>query len=303
MPVTPYFRMIENLVLRSWHSVWQSTSRHQMESLVPAGLALRPERYNQHSGALGGRRAPGHGSGGWGFESLAGARHRPRSATWAACFACSESTTRSTTTAPSARPSSSRPSASCDFPSSTPSPWTASTASSAAGAETTPRRSAPAGSGMSMGPWPPPGRRTRSSAWHRLNRSGDRQLNRALHTIVLARLRDDPATRAYAARGQAEGRSVREIRCCLKRAVARQLFKLLERYGRAAVEVAGVRWPSTGQRRAERPLDGWVGRSHSDAWVGCMVWSTTASNSVDRVPSSIWSRRRALNAATVRAAS
>jgi transposase len=26
---------------------------------------------------------------------------------------------------------------------------------------------------------------------HRLNRSGDRRLNRALHTIVLARLRDD----------------------------------------------------------------------------------------------------------------
>ena len=33
---------------------------------------------------------------------------------------------------------------------------------------------------------------------HRLNRSGDRQLNRALHTVVVARLRDDPATRAYA---------------------------------------------------------------------------------------------------------
>jgi transposase len=76
---------------------------------------------------------------------------------------------------------------------------------------------------------------------HRLNRSGDRQLNRALHTIVLARLRDDPATRAYAARRRAEGKSVREIRRCLKRAVARQLFKLLERYGSAAVEVAGVR--------------------------------------------------------------
>jgi hypothetical protein len=30
---------------------------------------------------------------------------------------------------------------------------------------------------------------------HRLNRSGDRQLNRALHTIVVARLRDDPDTR------------------------------------------------------------------------------------------------------------
>ena len=76
---------------------------------------------------------------------------------------------------------------------------------------------------------------------HQLNRGGDRQLNRALHTIVVARLRDDPATRAYAVRRRAEGKSVREVRRCLKRAVARQLFKLLERYGSAAVEVAGVR--------------------------------------------------------------
>jgi hypothetical protein len=74
-------------------------------------------------------------------------------------------------------------------------------------------------------------------ARHRLNRSGDRQLNRALHTIVLARLRDDPATRAYAARRRSEGKSVRDVRRCLKRAVARQLFKLLERYNRAGVEV------------------------------------------------------------------
>jgi hypothetical protein len=35
---------------------------------------------------------------------------------------------------------------------------------------------------------------------HRLNRSGDRQLNRALHTVVLSRLQRDPATRAYAER-------------------------------------------------------------------------------------------------------
>jgi transposase len=42
---------------------------------------------------------------------------------------------------------------------------------------------------------------------HRLNRSGDRQLNRALHTIVVARLRDDPDTRAYAARRQADGKA------------------------------------------------------------------------------------------------
>jgi transposase len=72
---------------------------------------------------------------------------------------------------------------------------------------------------------------------HRLNRSGDRQLNRALRTIVLARLRDDADTRAYAARRRSEGKSVRDIRRCLKRAVARQLFKLLERCDPARVQM------------------------------------------------------------------
>jgi transposase len=75
---------------------------------------------------------------------------------------------------------------------------------------------------------------------HRLNRSGDRQLNRALHTVVVARLRDDPDTRAYAARRRAEGKSIRDIRRCLKRAVARQFFKLLERHDRPTVEVVKV---------------------------------------------------------------
>jgi transposase len=51
-----------------------------------------------------------------------------------------------------------------------------------------------------------------------------------LYTIVVTRLRDDPATRAYAARRRGEGKSVRDVRRCLKRAVARQLFKVLERY-------------------------------------------------------------------------
>jgi transposase len=54
---------------------------------------------------------------------------------------------------------------------------------------------------------------------------------------VVARLRDDPVTRAYAARRRAEGKSVRDIRRCLKRAVARQLLKLLEGYDRAVVEI------------------------------------------------------------------
>ena len=72
---------------------------------------------------------------------------------------------------------------------------------------------------------------------HRLNRGGDRRLNRALHAIALVRLRDDPETRAYARRRRAEGKSPREIRRCLKRAVARQLFGLLERHDRPMVAV------------------------------------------------------------------
>jgi transposase len=64
---------------------------------------------------------------------------------------------------------------------------------------------------------------------HRLNRCGDRLLNCALHTIVLSRLSHHEETRRYVARRQTEGRSNREIRRCLKRFLARRLFRLLER--------------------------------------------------------------------------
>jgi transposase len=63
---------------------------------------------------------------------------------------------------------------------------------------------------------------------HRLNRSGDRQLNRALHTIIVSRQVHHPETQAYVARRSAEGKSPREIKRCLKRHLARRLFKLLE---------------------------------------------------------------------------
>jgi transposase len=63
---------------------------------------------------------------------------------------------------------------------------------------------------------------------YRLNRGGDRQLNRALHTAVLSRLSHHEETMAYAARRTAEGRTPREIKRCLKRHLARRLFKLLE---------------------------------------------------------------------------
>lgn len=63
---------------------------------------------------------------------------------------------------------------------------------------------------------------------HRLNRFGDRQLNRALHNIVLSRLRYGERTRAYADRRTREGRTRRENIRCLKRYVARDLYRLLE---------------------------------------------------------------------------
>jgi transposase len=63
---------------------------------------------------------------------------------------------------------------------------------------------------------------------YRLNRSGDRQLNQALHVVVMTRLRTDPTTRAYAQRRRAEGKTNREIKRCLVRYVARQLYRLLE---------------------------------------------------------------------------
>jgi transposase len=67
------------------------------------------------------------------------------------------------------------------------------------------------------------GRTTR----HRLNRGGDRHLNRALHDIVKTRWRVCPRTHHYIARRRAAGRNDREIRRSLKRYVARELFRTL----------------------------------------------------------------------------
>jgi transposase len=60
---------------------------------------------------------------------------------------------------------------------------------------------------------------------HRLNRHGDRQLNQALDTIARSRMAFDPATADYVDRRTREGKSRREIRRCLKRVIARQLYR------------------------------------------------------------------------------
>lgn len=63
---------------------------------------------------------------------------------------------------------------------------------------------------------------------HRLNRSGDRQLNRAFDVIVRTRMSFDTATKDYVARSRAAGKSNREIRRNLKRYVCRSIFRQLQ---------------------------------------------------------------------------
>jgi transposase len=63
---------------------------------------------------------------------------------------------------------------------------------------------------------------------HRLDPGGDRQLNRALHTIIVSRRKNHPPTITYIERKTREGKSVREAIRCLKRHLARHVFRLLE---------------------------------------------------------------------------
>ena len=70
---------------------------------------------------------------------------------------------------------------------------------------------------------------------HRLNRAGDRQLNRALHTVAMTRLRIHEPTQAYTARRTAEGKTPREIRRCVKRAIAREVFRIMTHHAKDPV--------------------------------------------------------------------
>jgi transposase len=62
---------------------------------------------------------------------------------------------------------------------------------------------------------------------HRLNRGGNREANRALYMICLARMRRDSRTQEYVARRTQEGKSKREIIRCLKRYLAREVYRVL----------------------------------------------------------------------------
>ena len=81
---------------------------------------------------------------------------------------------------------------------------------------------------MLAGAAPIPANSGQVTTRHRLNRYGDRHLNQALHTVVRIRIQYQPATRDYVARRTAEGKTSREIKRCLARYVARDLYRLLE---------------------------------------------------------------------------
>lgn len=62
---------------------------------------------------------------------------------------------------------------------------------------------------------------------HRLNRGGDRSLNSALHMVAVSKMTHDQETKSYVTKRRAEGKTDREIRRCLKRYLARRVFRIL----------------------------------------------------------------------------
>lgn len=69
---------------------------------------------------------------------------------------------------------------------------------------------------------------------HRLNRRGNRQLNSTIHLIAVTQARMHPPAMAFMERKQAEGMSYREALRCLKRHIARAVFKTMRRTERTA---------------------------------------------------------------------
>ena len=106
---------------------------------------------------------------------------------------------------------------------------------------------------MLCGVAPLPASSGKTTGRHRLNRGGDRQANRALHIIVISRLRTDEATRAFAARKTTEGISKLETIRCLKRYVAREVYPLLTTTNPRAWPQSRRRSPCTGGWRPPIP--------------------------------------------------
>ena len=62
---------------------------------------------------------------------------------------------------------------------------------------------------------------------HRLNRHGDRDANRALYVIATCRMSRDKRTLTYVDKRTKEGKTKKEIIRCLKRYIAREVYRIL----------------------------------------------------------------------------
>jgi transposase len=79
---------------------------------------------------------------------------------------------------------------------------------------------------MSNGTAPLPASSGRTNR-HRLNRGGNRQLNRILHYIALTQISRDPQGRAYYQHKLAEGRTKPDALRCLKRRISDRVYQTL----------------------------------------------------------------------------
>lgn len=105
----------------------------------------------------------------------------------------------------------------------------------------------------------------------RLNRGGDRQLNRAISAIVIVRMGGDERTRAYVALRTAEGRGSKEIQWFLKRYVTRKLFRALH------FTAPPLRGPADRYRSICRIYDRYLGSSDLLVGLPCGFVSWTMS--------------------------
>ena len=113
---------------------------------------------------------------------------------------------------------------------------------------------------------------------YRLNRGGDRRLNRALTTVVIVRMRTHAPTKAYVARRRAEGRTTKEIMRSLKRYITRQLYRTLAAAHPASPTGCWRRWPNGNRAR-------WI------RYIRCCLWTASTSRSgmvTSRTGRSIW---------------
>ena len=74
---------------------------------------------------------------------------------------------------------------------------------------------------------------------HRLNRHGNRDANRALYVIAVCRMSRDERTRTYVAKRTAEGKTKKEIIRCLKRYIAREIYRILASPSSHSTSISG----------------------------------------------------------------